>query len=278
MHDEAYDRIYRGDRPILVAAPHVGTSVPDELMRLPAWQSMQASSPDLAGERFLDAAASLRMSCIAARVHPCVIDVNAAADSQAVDSELGRSMLCRAHSPSGDVLYAETSGLSVADVKRRIKRYWLPYHEALRAELQRLHAVHGDVLLLVSHASSRLAPYRSPYRASDCNVGTNHGASCNRRLVTALTQTVQRNGRSWVVNGQLADAFAAQHYGCPADGIHVVEIEVAGKWRDDCVQPPAGNAAADEFGTVLASLLEVVPMSPAPDRTSCAGPGIGRPT
>ncbi|HDR8925053.1 N-formylglutamate amidohydrolase [Burkholderia vietnamiensis] len=277
MHDVAYDRIFRGDRPILVAAPHVGTSVPDEFLWLPAWQSVQTSPVDLAGERFLDAAARLRISFIAPLVHPCVIDVNAAADSQAVGSELGRSMLCRAHSPSGDVLYDEMGEPTAADVNRRIQRYWLPYHEALRAELQRLRAAHGEVLLLVSHASSRLAPYRSPYRASDCNVGTNRGASCSRHFVTTLTQTVQRSGRSWVVNGQLSDSFVAQQYGCPADGIHVVDIEVAGKWRDDCVQPPAADTAEDEFGAVLASLLEALPTSPAPDRTVCTGPGIGRP-
>ncbi|WP_126221022.1 N-formylglutamate amidohydrolase [Burkholderia vietnamiensis] len=277
MHDEAYNRIYRGDRPVLVAAPHVGTAVPEELMRLPAWQSVQTSPADLAGERFLDAAAMLRISFIAARVHPCVIDVNAAADSQAVGSEFGRSVLCRAHSPSGDVLYDEMGEPSAADVNRRIQRYWLPYHEALRAELQRLRAAHGEVLLLVSHASSRLAPYCAPYRASDCNVGTNRGVSCNRRLVTALTQTVQRSGRSWVVNGQLSDSFAAQQYGCPTDGVHVVEIEVAGKWRDDCVQPSAADTAEDEFGTVLASLIDALRASPAPDRTVCAEPWIGRP-
>lgn len=56
MHDEAYDRIYRGDRPVLVAAPHVGTAVPDELMRSPAWQSVHARPADPAGERFLEAA------------------------------------------------------------------------------------------------------------------------------------------------------------------------------------------------------------------------------
>ncbi|EEE05560.1 N-formylglutamate amidohydrolase [Burkholderia multivorans] len=277
MHDEAYDRIQRGDRPVLVAAPHVGTAVPDELMRLPAWQSVRGSVADPAGERFLEAAARLRISSIAAHVHPCVIDVNAAADGQAVDSELGRSVLCRAHSPSGDGLYDEPGEPSLVEVSRRIQRYWLPYHDALRTELKRLRAVHGDVLLLVPHASSRLAPYRSPYRASDCNVGTNRGASCNRRLVTALTQAVQRSGRSWVVNGQFADSFAAQHYGCPADGIHVVEIEVAGTWRDDCVAPRAGDSAADEFGAVLERLLDAVPMSPAPDRTACVAPVLGRP-
>ncbi|HDR9161610.1 TPA: N-formylglutamate amidohydrolase [Burkholderia vietnamiensis] len=277
MHDVAYGRIYRGDQPILVAAPHVGTSVPDELMSLPAWQSVKTGPTDLAGERFLAAAAKLQISCIAARVHPCLIDVNAPADSQAVGSELGRSMLCRAHSPSGDVLYDETGEPSAADVSRRIQQHWQPYHDALRAELQRLRAAHDEVLLLVSHASSRLVPYLSPYRASDCNVGTNRGASCNRRFVTALTQTVQRNGRSWVVNGQLSNSFAAQRYGGAAGGIHVVEIEVAGKWRDDCVQPPAADTADDEFGTVLASLLEALPQSPAPHQVICVGSGIGRP-
>ncbi|WP_321786351.1 N-formylglutamate amidohydrolase [Burkholderia pyrrocinia] len=277
MHDEAYDRIRRGDRPVLVAAPHIGTSVPDELMALPAWRSVQAGPTDPAGERFLEAAATLGISSVAARMHPCVIDVNAAADNQTISSELGRSILCRAYSPLGEALYGEIGEPSIADVTRRVQKYWQPYHEALGAELRRLRAVHDDVLLLVSHAGSRLAPYRAQYRAPDCNVGTNRGASCNRRLVTALTQTVQRGGRSWVVNGKLADSFAAQHYGCPADGIHVVEIEVAGNWREDCAEPRAGASAADEFGTVLASLLEALPMSRAPDRTFRASPEIGSP-
>ncbi|WP_175838641.1 N-formylglutamate amidohydrolase [Burkholderia anthina] len=277
MHDEAYDRIYRGERPILVAAPHAGTAVPDELMALPGWRAVQANTADPAGQRFLDAAVQLRISSIAAHAHPCVIDVHAAADSQAVGSELARSVLCRTHSPAGDALYGDAGEPSVADVRRRIQRYWQPYHDALAAELQRLRAAHDDVLLLVPHASSRLAPYRAHDRASDCNVGTNRGASCNRRFVTALTQTVQRSGRSWVVNGKLADSFAAQYYGCPARGIHVVEIEVAGNWREDCADAPAGASAADEFGTILASLIEALPMSRAADPSLRALLEIGPP-
>ncbi|KWA74727.1 N-formylglutamate amidohydrolase [Burkholderia ubonensis] len=276
MHDEAYDRIYLGDQPVLVAAPHVGKVVPDELMRLPAWQSVHERSADPAGERFLEAAAGLRISCIAARAHPCVIDVNAAADSQAVGSELGRNALCRTHAPSGDMLYSDAGEPSEDDVRRRIQRFWVPYHDALRAELQRLRAAHDDVLLLVSHASSRLAPYRAAYRASDCNVGTNRGASSSRRFVTALTQTVQRSGRSWVVNSQLADSFAAQHYGCPIDGIHVVEVEVAGNWRQDCTESPAGASVVDEFAAVLAGLLDELPLSRTPNWAVRAGSQMGR--
>ncbi|RQR35497.1 N-formylglutamate amidohydrolase [Burkholderia sp. Bp9143] len=258
MYDEAGGQIYRGDAPILVAAPHVGTAIPEAWQALPAWHAVQKMRVDPGGARLREAAAARGMSCIAARMHPCVIDVNMAADHQSLSSELGRSALCRPHAPSGERLYGGMAELTEPEVRRRVRQYWQPYHDALATELKRLREIHGDVLLVVPHASSRLSPYRYLSGASDCNVGTNRGTSCDKLLVNTLTKSVQRGGRSWVVNGKLADAFAAQHYGMPAAGIHVVELEIAGKWREACEAAPVAESTADEFDRLLGQLLDAL--------------------
>lgn len=258
MYDEDGGQIYRGDGPILVAAPHVGTAIPDELLALRAWHAVRQVRVDPGGTRLQEAAVARGMSCIAARMHPCLIDVNMAADHQSLASELGRSALCRPHSPAGESLYGGVAQPSEVEVARRVRRYWTPYHETLAAELKRLRDLHGDVLLVVPHASSRLSPFQYLSGASDCNVGTNRGASCDKLLVNTLTKSVQRGGRSWVVNGKLADSFAAQHYGRPAAGIHVVELEVAGKWRDACETAPAVASIASEFDALLGRLLDAL--------------------
>jgi N-formylglutamate amidohydrolase len=270
MHDEAYGQIYRGDKPILVATPHIGTSIPEDLMPRPMWRSVRGRLADPAGARLRAAAAAHGISCITARLHPCVIDFNVAADSGSLSSELARSSLCRTHSSCGECLYGTAAGPSEVEVMQRMRKYWRPYHEALATELLRLRSMHDDVLLLVSHASSWLSPYRHQPGASDCNVGTNRGASCDRRLVTALTGAVQQGGRSWVVNGEFADSFAAQHYGKPANGVHAMEVEFAGSWRQECEGGHADDATASEFGAIFDSLLVTLSALPKVDGIALA--------
>ncbi|HDR9318558.1 TPA: N-formylglutamate amidohydrolase [Burkholderia vietnamiensis] len=266
MHDEAYGHIYRGDAPILVATPHIGTSIPEELMSQPAWVSVQGRLADPAGAMLRAIAGARGVSCIAAGIHPCVIDFNVPADNRVLSSGLGRASLCRTHTARGESLYGDSTGPSDTDVAQRVERYWAPYHDALATELQRLRGIHGNVLLLVSHALSWLSPYQQQPDAADCNVGTSRGASCDRRLVTALTGVVRERGRSWVVNGRVADSFAAQHYGMPAAGIHAMEVEFAGGVRQHCGGEHADRAVTgDLFGAMLDALVATLSTLPKVD-------------
>lgn len=171
------------------------------------------------------------VTAIAAPIHPCVIDMNVAPHNSALSQRLNRLGLCRTHTAHGEALYALGLEPADADVKRRIDDYWTPFHESVRAELIRLRDMHANVFMLVSHASSWLSPFRSQLATADCNFSTNNGASCDRRMVSAVTQIARNLGRPWVVNGKSIDGFAARHYGKPESGIHVVELEISGNWR-----------------------------------------------
>ncbi|MGU7771653.1 N-formylglutamate amidohydrolase [Burkholderia sp. MR1-5-21] len=266
MRDEAFGHIDRGDAPILVAAPHIGTSVPDALTLYPAWRAVQGLLADPAGAALRTVAAEHGFTCIAANHHPCVLDVNVPADNGPLSPGLMRTSLCRTHTSRGESLYGTEGGPTASEVALRVDRYWRPFHDALATELCRLRSRHDNVLLLLSHASSWLSPYRDQLGAYDCSVGTNRGASCDRRLVTRLTRDVQEAGRSWVVNGSFADAFTAQHYGMPASGIHVMEIEFAGNWRRECEDERADRRATTAlFGAMLDGLLETLTTLPKGD-------------
>jgi N-formylglutamate amidohydrolase len=269
MHKPAYGQVIRGDAPILVATPHTGVIVPEELKAHEAWRPIDGRLSDPAGIALLAAAQERRVTTIAAAVHPCVIDFNVALDNRPLSQRLNRTGLCRTHTSRGEALYGPGSEPGVAEVEARVERYWRPFHAALTAELLRLREMHGNVLLLMSHASSWLSPYRSHAGTTDCNAGTHQGASCDRRLVSALTEAVQSFGRSWVVNGKLADAFAAQRYGMPEYGIHVIEVEVAGRWRGDFESPERGKDG--EMPNVLDALSRALDrLPPAESRFDAA--------
>jgi N-formylglutamate deformylase len=241
MQQPAYGQVTRGDAPILVATPHTGVIVPQALQAHEAWKPIDGRLSDPAGIALLAAAQERGITTIESAIHPCVIDYNVALDSRPLSQRLNRTGLCRTHTSRGEALYAAGHEPSEAEVESRVAQYWRPFHAALTAELLRLRDLHGNVLLLMSHASSWLSPYRSHSNATDCNAGTHQGASCDRRLVLALTEAVQDFGRSWVVNGKLADVFAAQRYGMPEHGIHVIEVEVAGRWRSELEMPGRGK-------------------------------------
>ncbi|MCO1368531.1 N-formylglutamate amidohydrolase [Burkholderia multivorans] len=249
--------------------------MPEELKAHEAWKPIDGRLSDPAGVALLEAAQASGVTTIAAAVHPCVIDLNVALDNRPLSQRLNRTGLCRTHTSRGEALYAAGSEPSEAEVEARVERYWRPFHAALTAELLRLREMHGNVLLLTSHASSWLSPYRSHAGTTDCNAGTDQGASCDRRLVSALTATVQGFGRSWVVNGKLADVYAAQRYGMPEYGMHAIEMEAAGRWRGDFESPERDKS--DEMSEVLDALTRALDRLPPASARFEAGLVADRP-
>lgn len=255
MQSLIFGHVLRADSPILVVTPHSGTQIPDELSEHPAWKPIEGRLADPAGIALQAEAAKRNIATIAARYHPCVIDFNVAADNRPLSLSLNRTGLCRTHTSRGESLYEAGCQPAEDEVEARVARYWRPFHAAMTAELQRLRQLHANVLVLVSHASYWLSPYRNQGNAFDCNVGSDRGRSCDRRLVSALTDVAGANGRSWVVNGKVADVFAAHHYGAPEDGIHALEIEIAGRWRAELERDgPHANEAGEAFGALFEAL------------------------
>ncbi|WP_179258330.1 N-formylglutamate amidohydrolase [Caballeronia sordidicola] len=234
MHNPGCELLLRGDAPLLIVTPHTGTQIPDALLLHSGWQPVQGRLADPAGLTLHAAAREAGASLISARYHPCFIDFMVSADGRPLAVGVDRGGLCRTHSSRGESLYDSQTPLTSEDVASRVREYWQPFHQSIVDEIQRLRVMHPQVLVFVSHASWWLSPYRDASTGREFNVGTNNGRSCSRNLVSTLTETVMKQGRSWVVNGNIAEVFTAEHYGNPAGGVHVVDVESSGQWRVDC--------------------------------------------
>lgn len=275
MQNLPYGQLVRGDAPVLVVTPHTGVSVPQELLVNRAWLPVDGRQADPFGALLLSAAAGRGITRLSALYHPCVIDFNVALDSRPLSARLNRVGLCRTHTSRGEALYAEGREPSEEDVIARVEQFWKPFHAALSSEISRLRELHEHVLVLASHASSWLSPYREQPGAAECNIGTSRGASCDRRLAAAITESAQAARRSWVINGKLADAYIAQHYGTPAAGVHALEIEVAGRWRLDCEQwvLDSGGTTVDDAALTpaLDALITLLRGMPGTEPITLAG-------
>lgn len=248
----------RGELPVLVVAPHIGTHIPDELRAMAAWTPIEGRLSDPAGVAWATTARRCGISVIAASIHPCVIDLNVAIDNRSLTPRLNRVGLCKTHTSRGEPLYPEGCEPGEEVVARRIAECWQPFHDLVTTEVIRLRERHENIAVIVSHASSWLSPYRKQAGGSDFNLGTCQGYACDRHLVSAVTDVVEKHGRSWVVNGKLGGVFAAQRYGLPRSGVHAIEIEAAGKWRGELDAYQDGKRTCDAPQADMEVLLRAV--------------------
>jgi N-formylglutamate deformylase len=113
------------------------------------------------------------------------------------------------------------------EVQRRLQRYWRPYHEQLRAELDRLLALHGRVVLWDAHSIASVVPRFFEGRLPDLNFGTAEGKSCDPGLQEAVVGTASANGQfSIAVNGRFKGGYITRHYGQPSRNVHAIQLEM----------------------------------------------------
>jgi N-formylglutamate deformylase len=216
-----------GSIPVLVSMPHAGTDIPDDIAaRLtPCAQALADTDwhlPELYG--FLG---EMGASTLAARWSRYVIDVNRPPEDANLYPGLDTTGLCPVDTFGRERLYPSGHEPSQAEVERRLARYWRPYHQQLRAELDRLLALHGSVLLWDAHSIASRVPRFFDGRLPDLNFGTAGGASCAPALADAVIAPARASGRFTIaLNGRFKGGYITRHYGQPAANVHAIQLEM----------------------------------------------------
>jgi N-formylglutamate deformylase len=219
-------RFKAGRLPMLVSMPHAGTDIPDEVAAsLAPCAAARADTdwhlPELYG--FLE---EMGISTISARWSRYLIDLNRPPEDTNLYPGLDTTGLCPLDTFGRERLYRDGMEPDGAEVQRRLARYWQPYHAQLRAELDRLKAEHGRVVLWEAHSIASVVPRFFDGKLPDLNFGTADGTSCALGLEAAVLDVARAQERfSIALNGRFKGGHITRYYGQPASGVHAIQLE-----------------------------------------------------
>lgn len=215
--DSAGDQIFdfhAGTVPLLVSMPHVGTGIPDDIAASMTPEALQRADTDWHLPQLYDFLHGMGASTIAARYSRYVIDLNRPDTDTNLYPGQDTTGLCPLDTFFKAPLYQAGKAPDPAEINRRLKQYWQPYHHQLRAELDRLLQIYPVVALWDAHSIASHVPRFFSGKLPDLNLGTADGKSCAPGMLDAVTGVVARQQQfTLAVNGRFKGGHITRHYG-----------------------------------------------------------------
>ncbi|MEN1996308.1 MULTISPECIES: N-formylglutamate deformylase [Stenotrophomonas] len=220
-------QIHRGDAPLIVSFPHTGTELPDAL-------AAQFISPWLA-RRDADwwvhdlyaFAQQMGATTIRSAVSRSVIDLNRDPSGTSLYPGQNTTGLCPLTTFDNQPLYRDGDGPDEAEIARRRATWFMPYHDALAAEIARLRARHGTVVVYDAHSIRSHIPHLFDGQLPQFNLGTNGDTTCDNALTDVVDNLCAMSGMSHVRNGRFKGGYITRHYSDIPGGVHTLQMELA---------------------------------------------------
>jgi N-formylglutamate deformylase len=218
--------IVRGNSPLVLGLPHTGTDVPDDCLARLNETGRGLADTDWHIDRLYTGLVD-NVTSVRATVHRYVIDVNRDPSGKSLYPGQNTTGLCPLTDFDGLPLYHDGQEPDATEVARRQAAYHVPYHAALQAELDRVKAIHGFVVLYDCHSIRSEIPFLFDGTLPDFNIGTNSSASCAPSIEAAVAHICQSAaGYSTILNGRFTGGWTTRHYGRPAEGLHAIQMEL----------------------------------------------------
>ena len=233
------ERPVRQTCPVVFSSPHSGRNYPSEFLavsRLDA-KSLRRSEDSFVEELF-SFAPGLGAPLISATFPRAFCDANR--ERWELDPDMFADPLpdfCnvasrRVAAGFGTIARVVSSGESIyrgklrfEDARVRVETCWEPYHRALRSLVDETNREFGGCLLIDCHSMPEDAPrFREQARFV---LGDAHGASCAPEIVELFETCLLGGGHVVRRNDPYAGGYVTRHYGRPATGVHVVQLEIA---------------------------------------------------
>ncbi len=249
--------VLQGDGPVVLAMPHTGTWLPEGVRAALNDRGRGLSDTDWHIERMY-AGLQPGTTVVRALFHRYVIDANR--------DPTGAS-LYPGQNTTGLVPLTDFDGLNIwdrppdeAEIEARRWAYHAPYHAALEAELERVKALHGIVVLYDCHSIRSNIPYLFDGTLPDFNIGDNGGTTCAPGITRAVEAVCgAAEGYSSVTNGRFKGGWTTRHYGRPEEGVHAIQMELAqSTYMQESAPWPYLHDRADAIRPHLKSLLQAI--------------------
>lgn len=248
----------QGSSPLLISIPHLGTHIPADIASTMSQTAQFHDDTDWHLDRLYDFAAALGASVLTPTCSRYVIDLNRPPDGANLYPGRNTTGLCPVDTFNEEALYPAGHHPSQAEQERRRDKYWHPYHAALQAEIERLKAAHGRVLLWEAHSIRSHVPRFFEGQLPDFNFGTADDASAAPGLAHELSDKINQQGvYSAVGNGRFKGGYITRQYGNPAKAVHAVQLELAQITYMDETRPYAyDEARAKAVAPVIRDAIE----------------------
>lgn len=260
-------RLIQGTAPLLVSIPHMGVSVPADVKKRMTREGQRLADTDWHVDRLYDFAIGMGASVLMPVYSRYVIDLNRPEDDEDLYPGQVKTGLCPLETFDGQRIYREGEEPDAIEKANRIGAYWLPYHETLQAELERIKSVHGHAVLYDAHSIKSVVPRLFDGRLPDLNLGTARGASCDEKLAQAALAAASSGDYSAVLNGRFVGGHITRHYGRPAGNVHAIQMELAQvNYMDEdtfAYLPEKAEKLQEVLKRVIAALLDYSPSNPA---------------
>jgi formiminoglutamase len=218
--------IHQGSSPVILGMPHTGTEVPPEVWEGLNEEGRRLRDTDWHIHRLYDGLLA-NATTVRATFHRYCVDANRDPTGKSLYPGQNTTGLIPLIDFDERPIWREGMEPGDEESAHRVEAYHRPYHEALGAEVARVKAEHGVVVLYDCHSIRSVAPYLFSGTLPDFNIGTNNGTTCAQELEAAATSVCAgAEGYSVILNGRFRGGWTTRHYGRPAENIHALQMEL----------------------------------------------------
>lgn len=263
--------VARGESPLVLAFPHAGTRVPDDVRAGLNDEGLVLRDTDWHIARLYDDLLD-DVTRVEATFHRYVIDANRDPAGQTLYPGQTTTGLIPLTTFDNAPIWREWMAPDAAETDRRRGAYHAPYHAALAAELDRVRAKHGHAVLYDCHSIRSEIPWLFDGVLPEFNIGTDGGTTCAPQIEAAAHEVCKGTGRSTVLNGRFRGGWTTRHYGRPGEGIHAIQMELAQRTHLAREAPPFELSPAlaatlrPQLREILQAIVEAAQTAPGREK------------
>ncbi len=236
--------VKRGNSPVILGFPHTGTDVPAAI-----WDRLNDNGRILADTDWhihqLYDGLLPEVTVVRATFHRYVIDANRDPEGVSLYPGQNTTGLIPETDFDGKPIWKDGEAPTEADIAERLQTFHAPYHAALAAEIERVKAINGVVVLYDCHSIRSHIPFLFEGKLPDLNIGTDMGKTCAPEIERATTDIAAvAEGYSSILNGRFKGGWTTRHYGRPETGVHAIQMELAQSTHLAAEEPPFALDAA----------------------------------
>jgi N-formylglutamate amidohydrolase len=224
------------ETPLVVEVPHAGLGIDAQTLAFMCAPARSiARDADLYVDELYAEAPDRGATLIVSHVSRYVVDLNRG--EQDVDADAVEGAPSSARATRGIVWRLTSDGAKVldrplprAELERRLDTLYRPYHRTIAETLLAKRAKFGFAVMLAAHSMPSIgrAAHGDPNaKRADVVPGTRGRTSAAKAFIDAVEGHAQKARYTVSHDDPYQGGFTTQTYGRPADGIHVVQVELA---------------------------------------------------